>query len=68
MMRELNSRPRLLRWHFDDKIETDNSEEWNWIEITMHFTDDSKRWSTLYVSCNSSCHRLERMGAMVRLM
>ncbi|OOC62636.1 hypothetical protein [Paenibacillus ihbetae] len=48
MMKELNPRPRLLRWHFDDEVETDIPEEWNWIEVTMHFTDDSKRWSILY--------------------
>jgi len=47
-MKELNPRPRLLRWHFDDEVETDIPEEWNWIEVTMHFTDDSKRWSILY--------------------
>ncbi|MXO78411.1 hypothetical protein GRP75_11230 [Paenibacillus sp. OT2-17] len=47
-MKELDLRPRLLRWHFDDEVETDNPEEWNWIEITMHFTDGSKRWSILY--------------------
>ncbi|GIO91081.1 hypothetical protein [Paenibacillus lactis] len=48
MMKKLNPRPRLLRWHFDDEVETDIPEEWKWIEVTMHFTDDSRRWSILY--------------------
>lgn len=48
MTKDLNSRPRLLNWHFDDEIRTDNPKEWNWIEITMDFTDGSRRWSILY--------------------
>lgn len=46
MVKDSNSRPRLLNWHFDDEIGTDNPKDW--IEITMHFTDGSKRWSILY--------------------
>ncbi|MGG3280073.1 hypothetical protein [Paenibacillus solani] len=42
------SRPRLLSWQFDDDVEANNLDEWNWIEITMHFTEGSKRWSILY--------------------
>ncbi|WP_090808448.1 hypothetical protein [Paenibacillus sp. 276b] len=41
-------RPRLISWKFDDKVESDNSKEWNWVEITMNFSDDSRRWSILY--------------------
>lgn len=47
-VKELNSRPRLVRWHFDDDVKADNLEEWNWIEITVYFTDESRRWSILY--------------------
>lgn len=48
MVKESNPRPRLLNWHFDDEVGTDNPKEWKWIEITMHFTDGSKRWSIIY--------------------
>ncbi|MCL6660093.1 MULTISPECIES: hypothetical protein [Paenibacillus] len=44
----MNLRPRLVSWRFDDEVRSDNSEEWNWIEITMVFTDGSRRWSILY--------------------
>jgi hypothetical protein len=48
MEEDQNLRPRLLSWKFDDEGETDHEEEWNWIEITMYFTDGTKRWSILY--------------------
>ncbi|PZD97243.1 hypothetical protein DNH61_03650 [Paenibacillus sambharensis] len=46
--KELISRPRLLRWQFDDEVESNDPSEWNWVEITMNFTDGSRRWSILY--------------------
>lgn len=48
MEKDQNLRPRLLSWKFDDEVETDYEKEWNWIEITMYFTDGSKRRSILY--------------------
>lgn len=48
MVKDPISRPRLVSWQFDDEVETDNLDEWNWIEITMLFSDGSKRWSILY--------------------
>ncbi|MHA7966746.1 hypothetical protein ACX93W_21785 [Paenibacillus sp. CAU 1782] len=48
MGEDTRSRPRLLSWKFDDEVETEHPKEWNWIEITMYFTDGSKRWSILY--------------------
>ncbi|MDO3410595.1 hypothetical protein QWJ34_12555 [Saccharibacillus sp. CPCC 101409] len=48
MDEDQNLKPRLLSWEFDDAVEIDHEEEWNWIEITMYFTDGSKRWSILY--------------------
>lgn len=44
----MNLRPRLVSWRFDDEVRSDNLEEWNWIEITIVFTDGSRRWSILY--------------------
>ncbi|WP_413034529.1 hypothetical protein [Paenibacillus xylanilyticus] len=44
----MNSRPRLVSWHFDDEVRSDQPGEWNWIEITIVFTDGSRRWSILY--------------------
>ncbi|MBD8840042.1 MULTISPECIES: hypothetical protein [Paenibacillus] len=44
----MNSRPRLVGWRFDDEVRSDHPEDWNWIEITMVFTDGSRRWSILY--------------------
>lgn len=48
MDQEEAPRPRLLRWHFDDEIESNDLNEWNWVEITMYFSDGSRRWSILY--------------------
>ncbi|AYB43856.1 hypothetical protein V4V36_01230 [Paenibacillus lautus] len=39
--------PKLISWQFDDEV-VDDPDEWNWIEITMVFSDGSKRWSILY--------------------
>lgn len=48
MEEDQHLRPRLLSWKFDDEVERDHEDEWNWIEITMYFTNGSKRWSILY--------------------
>ncbi|WP_166246570.1 hypothetical protein [Paenibacillus turpanensis] len=40
-------RPRLVSWRLDDEIGNDEN-EWNWIEITICFSDGTKRWSIIY--------------------
>ncbi|CAM3153801.1 hypothetical protein PASE110613_17915 [Paenibacillus sediminis] len=42
-----SEKPKLVSWSFDDEV-GDDSTEWNWIEITLFFSDGSKRWSILY--------------------